>query len=145
MLKIDFGSGYNPLEEYKSCDITESPMLDFYYDYENDKIIELCDSSVDEFYLRNVIHHIPDLKKTFSCLSKYLKDDGILKIIDVRSEYYLQNKILDVLWYRYIIPRYEIWISYKYRDYFSLLKELGYKELEYYIEEEKEISIWKKL
>ena len=29
MLKIDFGSGYNPNKEYKTCDITGSPILDY--------------------------------------------------------------------------------------------------------------------
>lgn len=30
MLKIDFGSGYNPYPGYKTCDITQGPYLDFH-------------------------------------------------------------------------------------------------------------------
>ena len=81
MLKIDFGSGYNPNKEYKTCDITGSPILDYMYD-KKDTILDLKEKSVDEFYLRNVVHHIPDLKRTFKCLKKYLKNGGKIKIIE---------------------------------------------------------------
>ena len=39
MLKIDFGSGYNPRKGYKTCDITYSPFLDYVYDIHKNKII----------------------------------------------------------------------------------------------------------
>ena len=81
MLKIDFGSGYNPNKEYKTCDITGSPILNYLYD-KKDTILNLKEKSVDEFYLRNVVHHIPDLKRTFKCLKKYLKNGGKIKIIE---------------------------------------------------------------
>ena len=32
MLKIDFGSGYNPNKEYKTCDITGAQILNYLYD-----------------------------------------------------------------------------------------------------------------
>lgn len=144
-LKIDFGSGYNPNKEYKTCDITFLPNLDYAYDQDN-KVIVGCEyNTVDEFYLRNVVHHIKDLKDTFEMLKKYLKVDGVIKIIDVRKEYFKQNVILDILWYRYVIPRYEVWFSREYRNYFEILEELGFKLVEFSYEEEKEVSVWKKL
>ena len=141
MLKIDFGSGYNPNKEYKTCDITGSPILDYLYD-KKDTILDLKEKSVDEFYLRNVVHHIPDLKRTFKCLKKYLKDDGKIKIIECKKENYYANWFLDSLWYRYVIPREEIWFSDKYRDYKNVLLSIGFKKIESYEENEKEISIW---
>lgn len=143
-LKIDFGSGYNPNKDYKICDITYLPNLDYVYDQENNVIIGCEKVSVDEFYLRNVVHHIPDMERTFKCLLKYLKDDGEIKIIDVRKEYFKQNVILDTLWYRYVIPRYEVWFSNYYRDYFKVLESLGMERVKYYIQDEKEVSVWRK-
>ncbi len=144
-LKIDFGSGYNHKEGYKSCDITFLPNLDYVYDEENDKILYLKEESVDEFYLRNVVHHLKNMQKTFKCLDKYLKKGGIIQIIDVRKEFYNENVFLDKLWYRGIIPREEIWFSENYRDYIDLLKQMNYSMEEYKVENEKEVSIWKKL
>ncbi len=143
-LKIDFGSGYNHKEGYKSCDITNLPNLDYVYDEKNDKILYLEEESVDEFYLRNVVHHLKDISKTFKCLDKYLKKGAIITIIDVRKEFYKQNLFLDNLWYRFIIPRNEIWFSPIYRDYFKILDEMNYCKIEYIVKEEKEVSVWKK-
>lgn len=143
-LKIDFGSGYNANKKYKTCDITYSPMLDYVYDEENNKILYCERNTVDEFYIRNVVHHIRNLNRTFQCLYNYLKHDGKIIIIDVRKEFYKQNLILDVVWYRYIIPRYDIWFSNVYRDYFKILKDMGFLLQNTYIENEKEVSIWKK-
>lgn len=94
--------------------------------------------------MRNVVHHLPDMRRTFECLLRYLKDGGTIQIIDARKEYFKQNVILDILWYRYVIPRPEIWFSTIYRDYFKVLEELGMERIEYFIQEEKEVSIWKK-
>lgn len=144
-LKIDFGSGYNPNEGYKTCDITYLPNLDYVYDQDRNVILGCRKDSVDEFYLRNVVHHLPNIQRTFSCLTRYLKKDGIIKIIDCRKECYKQNLILDIIWYRYVTPRYEIWFSNHYRDYFTILKNLGFEQIDYYVQEEKEVSMWKKL
>lgn len=144
LLKIDFGSGYNPNPTYKLCDITYLPNLDYVYDIDNNTIIGCEEDSVDEFYLRNVVHHIKDLNKTFNCLKRYLKKGGIIKIIDARKEYFKQNVILDIIWYRYVIPRYEVWFSNKYRDYNSIILKLGFELIDYHIEQEKEVSVWKK-
>ncbi len=144
MLKIDFGSGYNPKKGYKSCDITNLPNLDYVYCEESNEIIDCKENSVDEFYLRNVVHHLPSIEKTISCLYRYLKKDGIVRIIDVRKEYYQKNVILDIIWYRYVIPRYEVYFSKVYRDYFKILKKLNFILIDKYYDEEKEVSIWKK-
>lgn len=80
-LCIDFGSGYNPKAGYKTCDITTFPQLDFQYDGK-DEIVGLREKSVDVFYLRNVVHHIPDLQRTFTTLKKYLKVDSDDDIIE---------------------------------------------------------------
>lgn len=143
-LKIDFGSGYNPNKDYKVCDITNLPNLDYVYDQESNEILGCYENTVDEFYLRNVVHHLPNMERTFKCLLKYLKDNGEIKIIDVRKEYFKQNVILDILWYRYVIPRYEVWFSKHYRDYFKILESLGMERTFYYIQEEKEVSVWRK-
>ena len=144
-LKIDFGSGYSPQNGYKTCDITYAPYLDFVYDRKNNIILGCEENSVDEFFLRNVVHHLPDLKNTFSCLKKYLKKGGIIYIIDVGQEYYKQNVVLDILWYRYVIPRYEVWFSLKYRDYAQVLMDMDFEKIAYFMENEKEVSLWKKL
>ena len=144
LLKIDFGSGYNPNKEYKTCDITFLPNLDYAYDIFNNTIIGLEENTVDEFYLRNVVHHIKDLDATFEMLYRYLKPGGIIKIIDVRKEYFKKNVILDIIWYRYVIPRYEIWFSRTYREYFNNLKKLKLELLKKEFIEEKEVSIWRR-
>ena len=144
-LKIDFGSGYNPNSDYQLCDITYSPNLDYVYNPDDNVIIGCQENSVDEFYLRNVVHHLKDLKATFSCLQRYLKKGGIIKIIDVRKEFFKQNVILDIIWYRYVIPRYEIWFSREYRNYSKILIDLNFELEDKHYESEKEVMIWKKL
>ena len=144
MLKIDFGSGYNAKPGYKTCDITYAPFLDYVYDIEKNQIIGCEKKSVDEFYMRNVVQHIKDLQKCFSMIKEYLKDDGSLVIIDTQKEYFLQNVILDIIWYRFVIPRYEIWFSKSYRDYGKVLTDLGFVKINNQTINEKEVSLWKK-
>lgn len=142
MLKIDFGSGYNTKQNFKTCDVTGSPFLDYYY---NGTSIEGLDfDSVDEFYSRNVIHHIDNLEYTLKLLYSYLKQHGTLTIIECRKEYYSTNYFLDVLWYREIIPRPEIFIAKEYRDYISIMLQIGFRLCDRYFENEKEVSVWKK-
>ena len=72
--------------------------------------------------------------------SRILKDGGILEITEARKEYYSQNYYLDYLWYRWIIPRYEIWFSNTYRDCRDYFKEFN---LDYYDTlDEKEVFIF---
>lgn len=138
-LCIDFGSGYNPKNGYKTCDITTFPQLDFQYD-RKDKIIGLKEKSVDVFYLRNVVHHIPDLQRTFSALKKYLKVGGKLVVIDCNKSHYKINVLLDNLWYRFVNNNDRIFISKNYRDYINVLIKLGFKQLYYKSFKEKEIT-----
>ena len=127
MLKIDFGSGYNTYKNYKTCDFTYSPFLDYVYDKNNNKILELEESSVDIFRLKNVLHHC-DIEKIIICLKKYLKENGKIIIIEPQSRYYESNRCLDIFWYRYIYPRYEINIPNKLQiNYINLFIKHGFK------------------
>lgn len=129
MLKIDFGSGYNPYKDYKTCDITFSPYLDYVYDEKNNIIIGLETNSVNIFRLKNVLHHC-DIEKVILCLKKYLKTNGMVKIIEPKKEYYESNRCLDIFWYRYIYPRYEINLPpMERKDYVKLFVKYGFKIL----------------
>ena len=145
-LCIDIGSGYNPAKGYKTADITEFPNLD--YIIKNNKIYskisELKVNSVDKFRLRNVIHHVKNLDEFFNNLFKYLKKTGIIEIIDCNKTNYFANFCLDNLWYRYIIPRKEIFIADNYRDYTKIAKKSGFNVLKQNIINEKEITILRK-
>ena len=140
-LKIDFGSGYNPSPGFSTCDFTGNPMLDFQtkdYKIFCDKSKEIDEESVDEFHARNVIHHIEDLSRLFRMFYRYLKPGGRLVIVDCKEEFFSQNVFLDKLWYRYIIPRKEVWFSDHYRDYIKIAKENGFNLDEHTEDNEKE-------
>lgn len=145
-LCIDIGSGYNPTKGFKTADITEFPNLD--YIIKNNKIYsktaELKVNSVDKFRLRNVVHHIKDLNQLLVNLFKYLKPNGTIEIIDCNKEHYSANVCLDNLWYRYVIPRKEIFIADAYRDYAKLAKTIGFNVLKQNTIDEKEITILQK-
>lgn len=146
MLKIDFGSGYNPKKGYKTCDITYSPFLDYVTDgckiY--DKEGELHPSSVDVLYARNTLHHIQDLQPLIQNFYKYLKPNGVLEIIDCRKEYFDKNILLDNIWYRYINKNNNIYISNRYRNYSKICIEVGFKLVHKKFNDEKETTIFKK-
>lgn len=91
-LCIDFGSGYNPKAGYKTCDITTFPQLDFQYDGK-DEIVGLREKSVDVFYLRNVVHHIPDLQRTFT---KEFVDNMAFKISEELGNEFNTDPLLKV-------------------------------------------------
>ena len=139
MLCIDFGSGYNPSEGFRTCDFVPNPKLDYFY---HDGIIEGLNEPVSRFRMRNVIHHLPDIGKTIQDLKRYLAKDGIIEIIDVRKEYYKSNVFLDRLWYRFVIPRKDIFISTEYRDYFSIMRQVGFRCKSSTIRGEKEYTEW---
>lgn len=142
-LRIDFGSGYNPKKGYKTCDVTTNPMLDYQYDGK-DTIIGLEENSIDVFYMRNVVHHIPNLQITFKAIRKYIKSSGKLIIIDCNRKHFNTNVILDKIWYRYVGNDNNIFISETYRDYMKILTELGFKQTFYKQLKEKEITIYGK-
>lgn len=139
-LCIDFGSGHNPKKGYKTCDVTTNPMLDYQYDGK-DYILGLEENTVDVFYIRNVIHHIPDLRRTFKAIRKYLKHNGKLIIIDCNKKCFDANVMLDKIWYRHVGNN-NMFISETYRDYISILAELGFKQIFYKQLKEKEITIY---
>lgn len=142
-LCIDFGCGYNPKNGYKTCDVTTNPMLDYQYDGK-DSIIGLEENSVDVFYLRNVVHHIPDLWRTFTTINKYLKHKGKIVIIDCNKEHFSANVILDKIWYRSVGRDNDIYIAESYRNYMSVLAKLGFKQIFYKQFKEKEKTAYEK-
>lgn len=145
-LYIDIGSGYNPKSGYKTADITGFPNLDYLIKDNKlySKKAELKENTVDKFRLRNVIHHVKDLNQLFINLFRYLKPNGIIEIIDCNKKHYSANLCLDNLWYRYVIPRKEIFIANAYRDYANLAKTIGFNILNKNVNKEKEITILQK-
>ena len=121
-MKLDFGSGHNARKGFKTCDITNAPYLDYACDPETYKVT--CEDHVfDEIIIRNVLHHIKDLERLFKEMKRILTINGKIVIVEPRREFYPQNVNLDILWYRYIIPRYEIWYSRFYRDCTQIAKD----------------------
>jgi len=138
MNKLDFGSGYNPGDGFKTCDIYG--YVDYYFDSINYQVN--TDEKFDYIRCRNVIHHIKDLRKLSLEFNRLLNPGGILEITEPRKEYYTENYYLDYLWYRFVIPRYEVWFSNVYRDCRNYFKEFILKE--YKVEDEKEIFKFQK-
>jgi len=128
MLGLDFGSGYNPRDGYLTCDCVYSPKLDFVFDREKYKVIDAPSQIFDKIYCRNVIHHVPNLTRLFLEFRRLLKIDGSLMIVEPTRDSFKTNQILDIVWYRFVIPQYDIWFSSKYRDYNNVLKKLGFIE-----------------
>lgn len=143
MLKIDFGSGYNQKYNFKSCDITYSPFLDYVYDRQSNKIIGCEENTVSVFHMRHVLHHIPNLNDVCSMLNKYLVNGGYVYIEEVRKENFDTNYFLDCLWYRFVNIINDIWFSSTYRDYKSIMKLNGFELVKEYYHGTKECSIWK--
>lgn len=140
-LKVDFGCGYNPLRGYKKCDITTSPTLDYQYDG-GDYIIELQSQSVDKFNLRNVIHHLPDIRRTIQCLKRYIKTGGKVIISDCDADHFAANVFLDKVWYRFVNQNADIFISPQWRDYFTIMREEGFVCCHQSNDGLKDISVW---
>ncbi len=129
-LRIDFGSGYNPRPGYKTCDFIPLPTLDYWFDANNNVIMGLSEDSVDEFYLRNTIHHIPDLQGLCRLLYKYLRSNGIITVIEPCPSAFPVNYLLDCIYYRWVNSKPEIWFSSEYRDYFRCFVVNGFSILE---------------
>lgn len=136
LLCVDFGSGYNARPGFKTCDITTNPLLDYRYDG-NNCIEGLDHDTVDVFYMRNVVHHIEDLKRVFNCIKRYLKLYGVLIVVDCRKEYFQANYFLDKVWYRHVNQT-NMYISPQYRDYISILTDIGFVVNSYNTKNEKE-------
>jgi SAM-dependent methyltransferase len=126
---------------YKKCDITTSHALDYQYDG-NDCIIGLQPHSVDTFNVRNVIHHLPDIRRTVKCLKRYIKTDGKVVIADCDVAHFTANVFLDKVWYRFVNQDEEIFISPEWRDYFTIMREEGFLCLHKSNDGLKDISVW---
>lgn len=144
MLCIDYGSGYNPKPGYKTCDITESPMLDYvvrdYHIFSREG--ELESETVDAFHCRNVLHHIKDLKMALEQIARYLKKGGTLEIIEPTEEAFGVNWFLDCFWYRWFDNgKRNVWFSDRWRDYVAVAKECGFEVTSHEVKEEKDIWV----
>ncbi len=122
-MKLDYGSGSKPREGFKSSDFCGSPAFDFYI--EDYRVLDLEDKTCSVIHCRNVIHHIPekDLPILFGEFKRLLKDGGQLILSEPRKEFHLQNKILDIIWYRFLTYSPEIMIPDKYVDYKKYLSD----------------------
>jgi len=135
--QLDFGSGYNPLNDYETCDIYGH--VDHYFDPIEYKI-DVEDNTFDIIRCRNVIHHIKDIRRLSAEFHRIMKGYGILEITEARQEHYKANYFLDCLWYRFVIPRHEVWFSKTYRDCRDYFNEFVLED--YQIMEEKERFIF---
>lgn len=138
MNKLDFGSGYNPEKDFKTCDIYG--YVDYYFDPILYKVN--TDDKFDYIRCRNVIHHIKDINKLSKEFNRVLENNGLIEIIEPRKEYYNENYYLDYLWYRWVIPRHEVWFCTEYRSCKNYFKEFDL--IEYKIKNEKEIFLYRK-
>lgn len=143
MLRLDYGSGSKPKKGFKSSDFIGRPGFDYYI--QNYKISEIEDQTVDEIHCRNVIHHIPenDLNLLFAEFERIIKPNGKIVISEPREEYFVQNKILDIIWYRWISTDYSIKLPENYYvNYKKYLKK--FKQVKKYNDEKNEVILLKK-
>lgn len=122
-MKLDYGSGRQPKQGFKSSDFIGTPNYDYYIkDY---KVVDLEDNTCDVIHCRNVIHHIPkkDLPILFAEFRRLLKPGGKLVISEPREEFHKQNLILDLIWYRWVNYDTNIMIPYEYVNYKEFLTD----------------------
>lgn len=114
---LDYGSGSQPKDGYKSSDFSGAPNYD--YLIKNYVVVDADDQSFDTIHCRNVIHHIPkdDLPKLFYEFRRLLKPGGTLIISEPRKEFHKQNLILDIIWYRFLKKELTIKLPTEYVDY----------------------------
>jgi len=136
--KLDFGSGYNPRPGYKTCDNILTPNIDYYYN--GVAIVNAADKSIDRIVLRNVIHHIPDFDVLAKEFKRILTNRGTIWIVDCLPQHYMNNVILDYIYYRSVNSRPDIQIFDYFRDY---LKTFGryFKIRKIFTKEEKQWTI----
>lgn len=122
-MKLDFGSGHRPQRGYMTCDCTGSPGVDYYFNPVKYRVMRCRPNSFSTIRCRNVLHHVPDIKKLFIEFARILRPNGYLVIIEPSNSAYPANHFLDTLWYRGIIPRREVWFSPQWREYRKYLTE----------------------
>ncbi|WP_099301896.1 methyltransferase domain-containing protein [Bacillus sp. Marseille-P3800] len=129
-LKLDYGSGSQPKEGYLSSDFCGSPNYDYFI--EDYKVVGANDCSFDIINCRNVIHHIPeiDLHILFNEFQRLLKPNGCLIISEPRKEFHLENKLLDIIWYRFLTYNPLIMIPDEYINYKEYLINFSVESIE---------------
>jgi len=89
MICIDFGSGYNPQEGFKTCDVNAG------CDYNS--IEEVESNSVEYIRARNVLHHIEDLNSLLNQFKRVLIKGGKVIVIDCKEDFFKINVLLDTI------------------------------------------------
>lgn len=123
---LDFGSGYKPEPGFMTCDIGGSSALDYYF---KDNKITCNKETFDVIRCRNVLHHVEDLNRLFKEFWRALKPGGGIIIVEPRQEIFQENVALDHLWYRLVMPRYEVWYAKEYREYVKEARKVGFTSL----------------
>jgi len=114
-MKLDYGSGYNPVKGFKSSDFVSGN-----YDYFiKDCRVDCEDETFTAIHCKNVVHHIPDLDKLFREFNRILKPKGKVLVCDCRKEAYFVNRVYDTIWYRFVNKRYDI-KTYGHRDFAAI-------------------------
>ena len=127
LIKLDYGSGYQPEAGFKTADICGRP--DFFV--KDCEVLEMKKEACQLVRLKNVFHHVLDSKKLDKEMKRVINQKGTLMVIEPTEENYESNKFWDRLWYRGVIPRPEIVWSENYRDpveYFPSFKLISRKK-----------------
>lgn len=135
MICIDVGSGYNPKKGYLTCDSNYS--CDFY------SIDDIPDNVVHKFHIRNVLHHIQDIEEFIWNIKIKCINGCIIHVEDCSELFYTKNLCLDILWYRFILNRHDIYIHWCYRNFINIFKTIGFDVIDIIEKDEKIIAIFK--
>src|SRR5699024_4300544 len=144
-MNIDYRSGRKYHKGYKTSDFTRSPA--YAYMIEDYLIKEIKDGEVKRLRCRNVLHHIRpnDLPKVFNEFSRLLCDGGELIISEPREEYFKQNKILDLIWYRFLYDDRKIYIPEYYVNFEDYINKEVFKRTSHKIDIKNDVITYKKV
>ncbi|UGO50914.1 SAM-dependent methyltransferase [Bacillus phage vB_BanS_Nate] len=142
-MKLDYGSGRQPKQGFKTSDFTGAPNYDFMIS--NYEVVGARKGQFEAIHVRNVLHHIPekDLSTLFSEFSRLLEDGGELIISEPREEFHEQNKKLDWIWYRFLVNDTKIMIPNEYVDYKQYL--VDFELVKSFDEYNNEVLTYKKI
>lgn len=144
-MKLDYGAGYwNILPGYRGADIGVSPIMDYVIDPTTSRIDTLPDAVCTHINLRNVLHHVKDMRNVLEEVKRLLKSGGCLTISEPKRENWIRNVVLDTWWYRVKDRRPHIWFALKYRNWKSLAQEYGFSKQKSYDDYHNEVEVWKK-